>query len=113
LRLALSGYVRLMLSPPIVAEYASALPRPKLKLKAAEIKPALREINKIGMLIHPTQIVSAAGHDPDNRFLECAEAAVADFLITGNARYFLDQWKTTRVVNARQFLDHLILLRRD
>jgi predicted nucleic acid-binding protein len=59
LRLALSGYVKLILSPPIVAEYASVLPRPKLKLKAAEVKHALREINKIGTLIHPSQIVKA------------------------------------------------------
>ena len=113
LRLALSGYVLLMLSPPILAEYASVLPRPKLKLKAAEVKRALREISKIGMLIDPSQIVNAASDDPDNRFLECAEAAGADYLITGNARHFPVQWKTTQVVNARQFLERLILLPRD
>ena len=112
LRLALSGYVSLMLSPPILAEYASVLPRPKLKLKAAEVKRALHEISKSGMHIDPSQIVNAAGHDPDNRFLECAEAAGADYLITGNARHFPVQWKTTHVVNARQFLERLILLPR-
>ena len=49
-------------------------------------------------------------HEPDNRFLECAEAAAADFLVTGNTRHFPKSWKTTKIVNARQFLDVLASL---
>jgi predicted nucleic acid-binding protein len=40
----------------------------------------------------------------DNRFLECAESAGADFLVTGNRRHFPKVWKTARIVNAREFL---------
>jgi uncharacterized protein len=39
-----------------------------------------------------------------NRFLECAEAASADCLFTGNKRNFPKRWKTTVVVNARELL---------
>jgi len=114
LRLALAGYLALFLSPPILAEYAAVLPRPKLKLKAVEVKRALSGIEKIGTLVQPSRVVKAAKHDePDNRFLECAETAGADFLITGNLRHFPAQWKTTRVVSARQFLEYFVSSRRD
>ncbi|MBV9037914.1 MAG: hypothetical protein JO182_25715 [Acidobacteriaceae bacterium] len=42
-------------------------------------------------------------HEADNRFLECVEAAQADFLITGNKRHFPAEWEGTRIVNAREF----------
>jgi predicted nucleic acid-binding protein len=43
--------------------------------------------------------------DPaDNKFIECADAARADYLITGNQRHFPKFWKSTKVINAREFL---------
>ncbi len=42
-----------------------------------------------------------------NRFLECAEAAQADFLVTGNIRHFPKHYKTTTVVKTREFLNTL------
>ena len=42
------------------------------------------------------------GLDPDdNMFLECAETAHADYLITGNKRHFPSVWRSTKIVNAR------------
>jgi predicted nucleic acid-binding protein len=49
-------------------------------------------------------VVTACRDEPDNRFLECAEAAGAEFLVTGNKRHFPQRWKTTRVANAREVL---------
>jgi predicted nucleic acid-binding protein len=44
--------------------------------------------------------------DPDdNKFLECAQAAGADYLVTGNKRHFPKRWGKTKVVNARELLD--------
>jgi len=45
--------------------------------------------------------------EPDNRFLECAETAEADYLVTGNARHFPQTHKTTLIVTGRGFLDIL------
>jgi predicted nucleic acid-binding protein len=43
--------------------------------------------------------------DPDdNIFLECADAARADYLVTGNQRHFPQFWKQTKVVMSREFL---------
>jgi predicted nucleic acid-binding protein len=51
--------------------------------------------------------------DPDdNKFLECADAARADYLITGNQKHFPKFWKKTKVIMSREFIDlvapHLI-----
>ena len=41
-------------------------------------------------------------------FLECAEAAHADYLVTGNKRHFPDQWKKTRVIGVREFIEIVV-----
>jgi predicted nucleic acid-binding protein len=40
--------------------------------------------------------------------LECAEAARADYLVTGNARHFPKSFKSTIVVTPKQFMDRII-----
>jgi predicted nucleic acid-binding protein len=41
--------------------------------------------------------------------LECANAASADFLVTGNVKHFPPDWANVRVVTPRQFLDVLAM----
>jgi predicted nucleic acid-binding protein len=44
--------------------------------------------------------------DPaDNRFLECAESARADYLVSGNKRHFPKSWRQTWIVNARELVE--------
>jgi predicted nucleic acid-binding protein len=52
--------------------------------------------------------LSISPHESDNRILECAEAARADYLVTGNTKHFPDRHKTTMIVSGRQFLDIMI-----
>jgi uncharacterized protein len=107
LRLGLDGAFKICTSPAILSEYVAVLPRPRLKLTEQEIRTTLEELRKISSLVHPSQTLVVCPHEPDNRFLECADAASADFLVTGNTRHFPAVWKTTRIVNARQFLECL------
>jgi predicted nucleic acid-binding protein len=47
--------------------------------------------------------------DPDDdAFLECAQAAQADYLVTGNLKHFPSSWGSTRVVTARWLLDYML-----
>jgi predicted nucleic acid-binding protein len=47
--------------------------------------------------------------DPaDNIFLERAQAADAQFLVTGNGRHFPPSWANAQVVSARIFLDTVL-----
>ena len=49
--------------------------------------------------------IAACPDDPDDLiFLECAETAAADYLVTGNRKHYPGQWKKTRIVTAREFM---------
>jgi hypothetical protein len=74
------------------------LRRPRLKLQTRQIQEALAAIRKVAHFIMPTQTLSVSAHESDNRFLECAEAARADYLVTGNTRHFPQSHKTTKIV---------------
>lgn len=60
------------------------------------------------LLVAPRKMVTAALDPDDNMFLEGAEAAGAGYLVTGNRRHFPGQWKTTRVVGVREFIETLL-----
>ena len=106
LLLALQGQVDLYVSSPILAEYQEVLRRPRLKLKPGQIQDALAGILKVAHYVTPAQTLSLSSHESDNRFLECAGAAQADYLVTGNTRHFPRGHKTTKVVTGRQFLEY-------
>jgi uncharacterized protein len=58
--------------------------------------------------IVPERIVAVSPDEPDNRFLECAEAAEADYLVTGNVKHFPKTHKRTEIVTGRRFLNILV-----
>jgi uncharacterized protein len=88
LALALEQQVRLCLSSPIWEEYRAVLRRPKFGLSPHAVERMLQEMHRTALLVHPTQRLRAAPHEPDNRFLECAQEARAAYLVTGNTRHF-------------------------
>jgi uncharacterized protein len=50
--------------------------------------------------------------DPDyNIFLECAQAARAHFIVTGNLKDFPTKWAETQIVTARQFVEAMTDIR--
>ncbi|PYV41490.1 MAG: hypothetical protein DMG06_16930 [Acidobacteria bacterium] len=51
------------------------------------------------MLVKPTLKLTITSDPDDNMFLECAQEAGADFLVTGNKRHFPRAWRS-KVVNA-------------
>jgi putative PIN family toxin of toxin-antitoxin system len=102
--LGLNKRVQLCISEPIFKEYEQVLSYPRLKFVPKEIARFLERLRSASILVAPTHTVSASVDEPDNRFLECAEAAGGDFLVTGNKRHFPKRWKNTEVVNARELL---------
>jgi putative PIN family toxin of toxin-antitoxin system len=83
LLLALRRDIALSVSPSVLAEYQEVLYRPRLKLQPRHIEAALGAIRKVANLVEPTVALSISTHESDNRFLECAEAAEADYVVTG------------------------------
>lgn len=97
--------LRWCVSPPILAEYKAVLHRPKFaRIPGAYIAELLRLAGEADLL-RPSFTLSESAHEPDNRFLECAEAAEANYLVTGNRRHYPSRWKMTEIVNARGLLN--------
>ena len=105
---ALAGQsAQLCMSAEIYTEYEEVIRRPRFKRSESEIADALRAIREIGMWVKPRHKVRVCPDPDDDCFLECAQAARAHYLVTGNLRHFPANWKDTQVVTARRFLDAL------
>jgi putative PIN family toxin of toxin-antitoxin system len=100
--------VSLCVSDPILIEYEGVLSRRKFRIDKERVNQSMDLIRRVAVVITPSETVSASSDEPDNRFLECAQEAKADYLVTGNKRYFPKRWKDTVVVNAREFLELVV-----
>ena len=107
LSLAMSRNVQMYVSPSVLAEYEKVLRRKKFNFASERIEALLQLIGQCGILLTELPTVTESRHEADNRFLECAEAAGAEFLITGNTKDFPAKWKNTRIVTARQLLERI------
>lgn len=102
LQLGLAGLFQLCISEAMLAEYEEVLGRPKFKRPPYLVSALIVALRRKALLVYPKRTLKISLHQPDNRFLECAEAAQADFLITGNKRHFPNRWKITRTVSSRE-----------
>src|SRR5438552_5899505 len=94
-----AGEMLWCVSEPILAEYHAVISRPKFSAVRAERLQAVLSTLSQAMVFIPVTTVTESSDEPDNRFLECAEAAAADYLVTGNKRDFPAHWKKTKIVN--------------
>ena len=67
---------------------------------------------KKGFWVRPTETVRVSPDPDDNIFLECAQAAQADYLVTGNLKHFPVSWKGTRIIPPRHLLDIILVNRK-
>jgi uncharacterized protein len=102
--LAITGKITACVSAEIMAEYRDVLSRPKLASVNGRASEILVSLERAAVSVETTDRVKVSIDDDDNRFLECAEAAGAEYLITGNLRHYPGRWGATRIVNARIFL---------
>ena len=109
LELALRGRFELCLSPFILDEVAGVLGR-KFDWTEERSAQALRTLGDAATVIDPPRLpeVIEGGH-ADNRILECAVEASADYLVTGDRRHLLPlgEHQGARILNAPRFLSSL------
>jgi putative PIN family toxin of toxin-antitoxin system len=104
LNLALTKPARLYVSPIILEEYAEVLGRPELRIRRGLRLQLLQLIRNRSQIVLPAQRLEVTQDPDDNIFLECADVARADYLVTGNQRHFPRFWKTTKVITPREFI---------
>jgi uncharacterized protein len=93
-------------TPEILAEYTRVLARPGLGFSPDIIEKLIGMLQLKGDAVRAKPL-SGLSPDPDNdKFMACALAAKADFLVTGNISDFPEkQIQPTKVVNAGELLD--------
>jgi putative PIN family toxin of toxin-antitoxin system len=104
LLLAITKPARLYVSRTILEEYSEVLGRPELHISKGLRQQLLQLIRNRGQIVAPTRRLQVTSDPDDNIFLECADAARADYLVTGNQRHFPRFWKNTKVITPREFI---------
>jgi putative PIN family toxin of toxin-antitoxin system len=83
------GEVELFLSRFILAEFERIL-RDKFRFTKRQADERVAAIRRMATLVEPTdRITLVTAKDDDNRILECALAARADYLVTGDKEHLL------------------------
>jgi len=71
----------------ILEEYEAVLRRPRFGIDSKKIAQSIRLIKRKAKRVKPTRRLSVSDDPDDNRFIECAETAeadYADYVVTGN-----------------------------
>ena len=112
LLLAITKPARLYVSRPILEEYSEVLARPDLHISKGLRQQLLQLIKNQSHIVAPTQRLQVTSDPDDNIFLECADTARADYLVTGNQKHFPKFWRKTKIITPREFISivapHLI-----
>ena len=103
--MCLEGALQMCVSGAIYAEYEEVIRRPRLQRSEDVAAAALLSVREKAFWVRPTEKVQACRDPDDDIFLECAQAAHADFVVTGNLKDFPTSWEGTRIVPPRWLLD--------
>ncbi len=104
---AVDGRFRLFTSIPILTETAHKLTG-KFRWDREHMAEAVQHIATVAEVVRPRRRLTVLTDDPDNRILECARAARADFVVTGDKHLLrLGRFGAARIVTLADFLDLL------
>ena len=106
--LTIGGSIQLCVSGNVYAEYEEVISLPRFQRGEDIIAGTLRSVREKGFWVRPAEVVRVCSDPDDDIFLECAQAARADYLVTGNLKHFPTSWEGTRVVTARLLLDIIL-----
>jgi putative PIN family toxin of toxin-antitoxin system len=104
------GLVQPCFSPALLKEYSEVLARPKFSFSQLEIGALVDLLRMKGDLVRAARLSGISPDPKDDKFIACALAAQADFLVTGNKKDFTQKGLgTTRVVSAGDLLNLITL----
>ena len=107
LELARQGKVEVFTSGAILLEISQKL-KAKFKWTDEEVFDLIEGLSKFIKKVTPQEKLSVIKTDPtDNKILECAKEAKADFIVSGDVKHLLSlkNFEKTKIVSAKQFLD--------
>lgn len=96
---------KLYTSNEILKETVRILASDKFRFTRDEIADAVASIVDAADVVEPKARISVLSDDPDNRILECAIKAKADFIISGDSHLLnLKEYKGIKILKPAQFL---------
>ena len=101
---ATSKLFRSYISQSLLDEYHEVLARDYLGVDQRRAARFLADLRKVAIFVVPRGKISVARDPDDDRVMECALEARADFIVTGNIRDFPSPFHGVRVVAPRDFL---------
>jgi uncharacterized protein len=106
LKAAQAGGFQLVISDAIMQEVGQVLRGDKFRWPEQEIAKAQRQIARFTERAQPTETLHVITADPpDNRILECAAAAQADYIVSGDNHLLrLKQYGKAPVVKVADFM---------
>jgi putative PIN family toxin of toxin-antitoxin system len=106
LDLIIRGEIVLCLSESITSELAAVLQRSKFGFSHEIVNQIIPELSAISEFVLPSKkIQEIKADEADNRVLECADEASADYIVSGDAHLLeKKQFGSIQIVNPQQFL---------
>jgi putative PIN family toxin of toxin-antitoxin system len=101
---ATSKQFRCYISESLLDEYREVLTREYLRLDQRRAARFVGNVREVAIVVVPRKKVAVARDPDDDRVMECALEAGADFIVTGNIRDFPAQFHGVRVITPRDFL---------
>jgi putative PIN family toxin of toxin-antitoxin system len=103
----LRGRFELFTSVPILTE-ATAVLQSKFDWVEEEAREFVHVISRVATVVRTTSRLRVIDDEPDNRILECAIDAPADFIVTGDRHLLsLGTYKGVRLIRLADFLERL------
>ncbi len=105
------GRCEAVVSPALLAEYHETVEELRLEYHGRPFVPWADALAGSATLVFPVERATGATPDPaDEMILECALAAEADYLVTGDKKHLLPlrRFQETPIVGPSEFLRRLV-----
>ena len=108
-RLVLRGEIEVYTSLDLISELSRVLEYPKFQFEKLEKEIFLKNLTRVAIILaNPKLKINVIKEDPpDNKFLECAVEAKADYLISGDKEHLLPlkNFQGIKIISPSEFLE--------
>ncbi len=103
---AIKGEIQIVLSDEIIEELKGVLEGRKFNYSSDITDLTIKELTSFAEIIKPKKTQKFIKNDPeDNQVLECAEEAIADFIVSGDVHLLeIKEFKGTKILTPKMFL---------
>jgi putative PIN family toxin of toxin-antitoxin system len=104
-----NGLDELYITDDILNEVLTVMSRKKFDVKKNEIDDYINIIESYSIKIFPKNTAEEISRDKDdNKVLQCGSEGKVDFIVTGdNDLLVLKEYKNSKIVNAKEYLDNI------